>query len=139
MRRALQLINAALDISALFDARRDVVSRATRFTSKAPPGRILDALERSITAHLGGTVKRRGDSTRCAQPGRLPPHLPRQSPSLKSTLARSTSQAPPGRILNALERSITTHLGGTVKRRGDSTRCASPAEIPSRPQGAFSD
>ena len=60
-----QLINAALDISALFDARRDVVSRATRFTSKAPPARILDALERSITATLGGSVKRRGDSTRC--------------------------------------------------------------------------
>ena len=62
----LQLINAALDISALFDARKDVVSRATRFTSKAPPARILDALERSITANLGGSVKRRGDCTRSA-------------------------------------------------------------------------
>lgn len=64
----VQLINAALDISALFEARKDVISRATRFTSKASLNKILDAVEETITAKLGGTVKRRGDSTRCARP-----------------------------------------------------------------------
>ncbi len=62
---ALQLINAALDISALFDARKDVISRATRFTSKAPPHKILERVEEAVTK-LGGTVKRRPESSRCA-------------------------------------------------------------------------
>ena len=62
-----QLINAALDISALFEARKDVISRATRFTSKAPPKKILDAVEETVIAQLQGSVKRRGDSTRRAR------------------------------------------------------------------------
>lgn len=61
-----QLINAALDISALFEARKDVISRATRFTSKAQPKKILDMVEKTVIAQLQGSVKRRGDSTRCA-------------------------------------------------------------------------
>jgi hypothetical protein len=59
----LQLINAALDISALFEARKDVVLRATRFTSKAPPRKILERVEEAVQK-LGGTVKRRPESTR---------------------------------------------------------------------------
>lgn len=61
----MQLINAALDISALFEARKDVISRATRFTSKAPPHKILERVEEAATK-LGGTVKRRPESSRCA-------------------------------------------------------------------------
>ena len=49
-----QLINAALDISALFEARKDVISRATRFTSKAQPGKILAAVEEPVVARLQG-------------------------------------------------------------------------------------
>ena len=59
---AFQLINSALDISALFEAREDVVARATRFTSKAPPGDILGLLEDAVS-RLGGRAKRR-DSLR---------------------------------------------------------------------------
>ena len=59
----LQLINAALDISALFDARKDVISRATRFTSKAPPRKILQRIEEAVTS-LNGTTKRREASAR---------------------------------------------------------------------------
>lgn len=58
-----QLINAALDISALFDARKDVISRATRFTSKAPPRKILQRIEDAVVS-LGGTAKRREASAR---------------------------------------------------------------------------
>lgn len=60
---AFQLMSSALDISAIFERRDDVISRATRFTSKAPPPEILRRLESSI-AKLGGSVKRR-DSARC--------------------------------------------------------------------------
>ncbi|BDA49381.1 CBL-interacting protein kinase 23 [Coccomyxa sp. Obi] len=60
---AFQLINAALDISALFEARKDVISRATRFTSKAPPHKILERVEGAV-AKLGGTCKRRPESSR---------------------------------------------------------------------------
>lgn len=60
-----QLINAALDISALFDVRKDAVSRATRFTSKAPPRKILERVEEAAMK-LGGSVKRRPESSRCA-------------------------------------------------------------------------
>jgi len=56
-----QLINAALDISALFDARTDVVARMTRFTSRAPPGALLPRIEQAAQA-LGGTARRRGDA-----------------------------------------------------------------------------
>ena len=59
----MQLINAALDISALFDARKDAVSRATRFTSKAPPRKILQRIEEAVTS-LNGTTKRREASAR---------------------------------------------------------------------------
>ena len=59
----MQLINAALDISALFDARKDVISRATRFTSKAPPRKILQRIEEAVKS-LAGTTKRREASAR---------------------------------------------------------------------------
>lgn len=62
-RRAAQLINAALDISALFDARTDVVARMTRFTSRAAPGVLLARVEEAAHA-LGGRTRRR-DDTRC--------------------------------------------------------------------------
>ena len=63
----MQLINAALDISALFDARKDVISRATRFTSKAPPRKIMQRIEEAVTA-LKGTTKRREASARYFEP-----------------------------------------------------------------------
>ena len=63
----MQLINAALDISALFDARKDVISRATRFTSKAPPRKIMQRIEEAVTA-LKGTTKRREASARYSKP-----------------------------------------------------------------------
>ena len=59
----VQLINAALDISALFDARKDAISRATRFTSKAPPRKILQRIEEAVRS-LDGTTKRREASAR---------------------------------------------------------------------------
>ena len=59
-----QLINAALDISALFDARTDVVARMTRFTSRAAPGVLLARVEEAAHA-LGGRTRRR-DDTRCS-------------------------------------------------------------------------
>ena len=63
-RRAAQLINAALDISALFDARTDVVARMTRFTSRAAPGALLSRVEEAAHA-LGGRTRRRDDA-RCS-------------------------------------------------------------------------
>lgn len=60
---AFQLMNSALDISAIFERRDDVVLRATRFTSKAAPPDILQHLESAI-AKRGGTSRRRDDK-RC--------------------------------------------------------------------------
>lgn len=57
---AFELMTAALDISALFERCEDVVSRSTRFTSKAPPAEILERLE-AATSGLGGSAKRRDD------------------------------------------------------------------------------
>lgn len=72
----MQLINAALDISALFDARKDVIARATRFTSKAPPRKILQRIEEAVTS-LNGTTKRREASARyLSAAGSLPDMLP---------------------------------------------------------------
>ena len=55
----LQLINAALDISALFAAREDTIARHTRFTSRAEPAAILKGVE-AAAGRLGGASKRRG-------------------------------------------------------------------------------
>lgn len=55
----LQLINVALDISAIFEAREDVVTRHTRFTSKAPVPALMNGIEESA-ARLGATSQRRG-------------------------------------------------------------------------------
>lgn len=55
----LQLINAALDISAIFEAREDVVTRHTRFTSKASVTALLKGIEEAAT-QLGATSQRRG-------------------------------------------------------------------------------
>ena len=54
---AFQLINAALDLSAMFERRSDVVHRHTRFTSKMPPAVLLDHLQDAVR-HLKGTTKR---------------------------------------------------------------------------------
>ena len=60
----LQLINAALDISAIFEAREDVVSRHTRFTSKASVAALVKGIE-AAAARLGATSQQRGP-TKCA-------------------------------------------------------------------------
>ena len=59
MNRVLQLINVALDISAIFEAREDVVTRHTRFTSKAPVPALMKGIE-DAAARLGATSQRRG-------------------------------------------------------------------------------
>ena len=59
----LQLINAALDISALFAAREDTIARHTRFTSRAEPAAILKGIE-AAAGRLGGASKRRGHNRR---------------------------------------------------------------------------
>ena len=58
---AFELMTSALDISAMFERRTDVISRGTRFTSKAAPPEIFARLE-NATARLGGHVKRRDSS-----------------------------------------------------------------------------
>ncbi len=60
---AFEIINAALDISALFERRSDVVKRHTRFTSRETPERIAEAIE-AAHKHLGGTSER--NSFKCA-------------------------------------------------------------------------
>lgn len=57
----LQLINAALDLSALFEARDDVVTRHTRFTSTADVPVILDRIEEAAR-QLGARAQRRDDT-----------------------------------------------------------------------------
>ncbi|KAK9864289.1 hypothetical protein WJX84_010483 [Apatococcus fuscideae] len=59
---AFELINVALDISAMFERRGDVIRRHTRFTSKEPAESIIANLE-GATERLGGRVQHR-DSTR---------------------------------------------------------------------------
>ncbi|DBB01817.1 hypothetical protein WJX77_001467 [Trebouxia sp. C0004] len=56
---AFELINAALDISAIFEAREDVVSRHTRFTSKASVAALMTGIE-AAAARLGATSQQRG-------------------------------------------------------------------------------
>lgn len=60
---AFELINAALDISSLFERRSDVVKRHTRFTSREVPERIAEVLE-SAHRQLGGRSER--NSFKCA-------------------------------------------------------------------------
>lgn len=55
----LQLINVALDISAIFEAREDVVTRHTRFTSKASVAVVMEAIQRAATT-LAATPQQRG-------------------------------------------------------------------------------
>ena len=62
---AFEIINAALDISALFERRSDVVKRHTRFTSRESPERIAEAME-AAHAQLGGTSER--NSFKCVRP-----------------------------------------------------------------------
>lgn len=56
---AFELINAALDISAIFEAREDVVTRHTRFTSKAPLAALMQGIQ-DAAARLGASTQRRG-------------------------------------------------------------------------------
>ena len=60
---AFELINAALDISSLFERRSDVVKRHTRFTSREAPERIAEVLE-AAHRQLGGRSER--NSFKCA-------------------------------------------------------------------------
>ncbi len=62
---AFELLNSALDISAIFEVKDDVVTRRTRFTSKAPTHDLLAALQ-GATKNKGGTVHVQGnDTSRC--------------------------------------------------------------------------
>ncbi|KAL3135668.1 hypothetical protein ABBQ38_006143 [Trebouxia sp. C0009 RCD-2024] len=56
---AFELINVALDISAIFEAREDVVTRHTRFTSKASVPVLMEAI-RSAASTLAATSQQRG-------------------------------------------------------------------------------
>lgn len=60
---AFELINAALDISSLFERRSDVVKRHTRFTSRESPSRIAEVVE-AAHVQLGGLSER--NSFRCS-------------------------------------------------------------------------
>ena len=55
---AFELINDYLDISAIFEAKDDVVVRRTRFVSIAEPDRILGAIEAAVVA-VGGRIEKR--------------------------------------------------------------------------------
>ena len=55
----LQLINVALDISAIFEAREDVVTRHTRFTSKASGLALMEAIQQAAST-LAATSQQRG-------------------------------------------------------------------------------
>lgn len=55
----LQLINVALDISAIFETREDVVTRHTRFTSKASGAVLMEAIQEAA-ATLAATAQQRG-------------------------------------------------------------------------------
>eukprot|EP00884_Botryococcus_braunii_P017406 jgi/Botrbrau1/4349/Bobra.0232s0038.1 len=58
---AFQLINAAFDLGAMFDAARgDVITRHTRFTCRASAPIALKAIEAHAKS-MGGTCQRRGD------------------------------------------------------------------------------
>lgn len=59
---AFELLNSALDISAIFEHKDDVVTRRTRFTSMASTHDLLAALQQS-TKDKGGTVHVQGSDT----------------------------------------------------------------------------
>lgn len=59
---AFELLNSALDISAIFEHKDDVVTRRTRFTSKASTHDLLAALQQSTKAK-GGSVHVQGSNT----------------------------------------------------------------------------
>lgn len=50
---AFELINSALDISAIFEHKDDVVTRRTRFTTKADAPAVWKALERAVLSKKG--------------------------------------------------------------------------------------
>lgn len=57
---AFELINAALNISALFEMRSDTVVRYSRFVSKQPADAIVVAVE-AASRRLGATaIKKKG-------------------------------------------------------------------------------
>ncbi|KAI3436682.1 hypothetical protein D9Q98_006098 [Chlorella vulgaris] len=57
---AFELIKSGLDISALFEARDDVVTRRTRFSSRAELCTIMAAIENAAVA-VGGRVARQNE------------------------------------------------------------------------------
>uniref|UniRef100_A0A061S7T9 non-specific serine/threonine protein kinase n=1 Tax=Tetraselmis sp. GSL018 TaxID=582737 RepID=A0A061S7T9_9CHLO len=58
---AFILISAAIDLSGMFEQRKDVVTRHTRFTSRAEPSVILSALK-AAAEEMEGTAESRGDN-----------------------------------------------------------------------------
>jgi len=55
---AFMLISAAIDLSGMFDLRKDVIVRHTRFTTRAEIPVIMEALSRA-TADMGGEAETR--------------------------------------------------------------------------------
>jgi hypothetical protein len=82
---AFELIKSGLDISALFEARDDVVTRHTRFSSRAPLPTITAALENAAVA-VGGRVTRDHECRWVPRPGPGVP-CPLQSGRLPALLA----------------------------------------------------
>lgn len=58
---AFELLSSGLDISALFEARDDVVARWTRFSSRAPLATIIGSVEHATVA-VGGRVTQQSKS-----------------------------------------------------------------------------
>jgi hypothetical protein len=58
---AFDLLKGGLDISAMFEARDDVVTRRTRFSSKAPLPTVLAAVESAAVA-VGGRATRQDEA-----------------------------------------------------------------------------
>ena len=76
---AFQLMSSALDISAMFEARPDTVTRATRFTTKAPPADVLATLEQAV-ASRGGRVQRKDEARHALVVSRLVVHAAHPCP-----------------------------------------------------------
>ena len=72
---AFELIKSGLDISGLFEAREDVVTRHTRFSSRASLATILASIENAAVA-VGGRAERRDEGRQVPLPACLPACLP---------------------------------------------------------------
>jgi hypothetical protein len=73
---AFELLKSGLDISGLFEAREDVVTRHTRFSSRASLATILGSIESAAVA-VGGRAESRDEGRQalllaCCLPACLP-------------------------------------------------------------------